>query len=114
MRCQSTRNLRFWRRCTQHTLQAYKLCLPRSSRKTWGDKIQPQRKLRVCNTPAPPTLGGTCDEPENLQKGPLPQFLLFCFSVSWISKFRMVYYFTSTVVDPPAYVYVGKDKFESA
>lgn len=26
----------------------------------------------------------------------------------------MVYYFTSTVVDPPAYVYVGKDKFESA
>lgn len=25
----------------------------------------------------------------------------------------MVYYFTSTVVDPPAYVYVGKDKFES-
>lgn len=26
----------------------------------------------------------------------------------------MVYYFTSSVVDPPAYVYVGKDKFESA
>ena len=25
----------------------------------------------------------------------------------------MVYYFTSTVVDPPAYIYVGKDKFES-
>lgn len=25
----------------------------------------------------------------------------------------MVYYFTSTTVDPPAYVYVGKDKFES-
>lgn len=25
----------------------------------------------------------------------------------------MVYYFTSTVVDPPAFVYVGKDKFES-
>lgn len=25
----------------------------------------------------------------------------------------MVYYFTSTVVDPPAYVYVGKDKFEN-
>lgn len=25
----------------------------------------------------------------------------------------MVYYFTSNVVDPPAYVYVGKDKFES-
>jgi hypothetical protein len=25
----------------------------------------------------------------------------------------MVYYFTSTVVDPPAAVYVGKDKFES-
>jgi hypothetical protein len=26
----------------------------------------------------------------------------------------MVFYFTSNVVDPPAYVYVGKDKFESA
>ncbi|CAK7209329.1 hypothetical protein SCUCBS95973_000402 [Sporothrix curviconia] len=25
----------------------------------------------------------------------------------------MVYYFTSTVVDPPAYIYVGKDKFEN-
>jgi hypothetical protein len=25
----------------------------------------------------------------------------------------MVFYFTSNVVDPPAYVYVGKDKFES-
>ncbi|KAK5660765.1 hypothetical protein OQA88_12131 [Cercophora sp. LCS_1] len=25
----------------------------------------------------------------------------------------MVYYFTSNVVDPPAYVYVGKDKFEN-
>ncbi|KAL1894522.1 hypothetical protein Sste5346_005757 [Sporothrix stenoceras] len=25
----------------------------------------------------------------------------------------MVYYFTSTVVDPSAYIYVGKDKFES-
>lgn len=25
----------------------------------------------------------------------------------------MVYYFTSNVVDPPAFVYVGKDKFES-
>jgi hypothetical protein len=25
----------------------------------------------------------------------------------------MVYYYTSTVVDPPAFVYVGKDKFES-
>jgi len=25
----------------------------------------------------------------------------------------MVYYFTSTAVDPPAFVYVGKDKFES-
>ncbi len=25
----------------------------------------------------------------------------------------MVYYLTSTVVDPPAYVYMGKDKFES-
>lgn len=25
----------------------------------------------------------------------------------------MVYYFTSTVVEPSAYVYVGKDKFES-
>ncbi len=25
----------------------------------------------------------------------------------------MVYYFTSTAVDPPASVYVGKDKFES-
>ncbi|CAK7202905.1 Coiled-coil domain-containing protein 25 [Sporothrix eucalyptigena] len=25
----------------------------------------------------------------------------------------MVYYFTSTVVDPPAFIYVGKDKFEN-
>lgn len=25
----------------------------------------------------------------------------------------MVYYFTSSVVDPPGFVYVGKDKFES-
>ncbi|KAK3304262.1 coiled-coil domain-containing protein 25 [Chaetomium strumarium] len=25
----------------------------------------------------------------------------------------MVYYFTSNVVDPPAYIYVGKDKFEN-
>lgn len=26
----------------------------------------------------------------------------------------MVYYFTSNVVSPAAYVYVGKDKYESA
>lgn len=26
---------------------------------------------------------------------------------------RMVYYFTSNVVDPPAFIYVGKDKVES-
>jgi hypothetical protein len=25
----------------------------------------------------------------------------------------MVYYFTSNVVDPPAFIYVGKDKVES-
>jgi len=25
----------------------------------------------------------------------------------------MVYYFTSTVVSPPAFIYVGKDKVES-
>lgn len=25
----------------------------------------------------------------------------------------MVYYFTSNVVDPPGFIYVGKDKFES-
>jgi len=25
----------------------------------------------------------------------------------------MVYYFTSTVVDPPAFIYVGKDKVEN-
>lgn len=25
----------------------------------------------------------------------------------------MVYYFTSNVIDPPATIYVGKDKFES-
>lgn len=25
----------------------------------------------------------------------------------------MVYYFKSTVVDPPAFIYVGKDKVES-
>lgn len=26
----------------------------------------------------------------------------------------MVYYFTSNVVEPSAFIYVGKDKFESA
>lgn len=26
----------------------------------------------------------------------------------------MVYYFTSSIVNPPAQIYVGKDKFESA
>lgn len=26
----------------------------------------------------------------------------------------MVYYFTSSVVSPSAYIYMGKDKFESA
>jgi hypothetical protein len=26
---------------------------------------------------------------------------------------KMVYYFTSNVVDPPAFIYVGKDKVES-
>lgn len=26
----------------------------------------------------------------------------------------MVYYFTSSAVDPPAFIYVGKDKEESA
>ena len=26
---------------------------------------------------------------------------------------KMVYYFTSKVVDPPAFIYVGKDKVES-
>lgn len=30
-----------------------------------------------------------------------------------IYLFKMVFYFTSSVVDPPAYVYVGKDKFEN-
>jgi hypothetical protein len=25
----------------------------------------------------------------------------------------MVYYFTSNVVDPPGFIYVGKDKYES-
>jgi hypothetical protein len=29
------------------------------------------------------------------------------------SYLRMVYYFTSSVVDPPGFIYVGKDKFES-
>lgn len=28
-------------------------------------------------------------------------------------KIKMVYYFTSNVVDPAAFIYVGKDKFES-
>lgn len=28
--------------------------------------------------------------------------------------FKMVFYFTSTVVKPSAYIYVGKDKVESA
>lgn len=27
--------------------------------------------------------------------------------------FKMVYYFKSSTVDPSAYIYVGKDKFES-
>lgn len=26
---------------------------------------------------------------------------------------KMVYYFTSTVVNPPGFIYVGKDKYES-
>lgn len=26
---------------------------------------------------------------------------------------KMVFYFTSTTVDPPAFIYVGKDKVES-
>ena len=30
-----------------------------------------------------------------------------------LAHITMVYYFTSTAVDPPAYIYVGKDKFES-
>jgi len=28
-------------------------------------------------------------------------------------SFNMVYYFTSTAVDPPAFIYVGKDKVEN-
>ncbi|KAL5599357.1 hypothetical protein FOVSG1_007169 [Fusarium oxysporum f. sp. vasinfectum] len=28
-------------------------------------------------------------------------------------KSKMVYYFTSNVVDPPGFIYVGKDKFEN-
>lgn len=31
----------------------------------------------------------------------------------WSLIFNMVYYFKSTVVDPPAFIYVGKDKVES-
>ena len=30
-----------------------------------------------------------------------------------LNQQTMVYYFTSNVVDPPATIYVGKDKFES-
>lgn len=30
-----------------------------------------------------------------------------------VSHSSMVYYFTSKVVDPAAFIYVGKDKFES-
>ena len=30
-----------------------------------------------------------------------------------LDKGKMVYYFTSNVVDPPAFIYVGKDKVES-
>jgi hypothetical protein len=33
---------------------------------------------------------------------------LTCGSLS-----KMVYYFTSNVVDPAGFIYVGKDKFES-
>lgn len=29
------------------------------------------------------------------------------------TTYTMVYYFTSKVVDPPAFIYVGKDKVES-
>jgi hypothetical protein len=30
-----------------------------------------------------------------------------------IKSQNMVFYFTSTAVDPPAFIYVGKDKVES-
>lgn len=33
--------------------------------------------------------------------------------VYWERNFKMVYYFTSNVVEPSAPIYVGKDKFES-
>lgn len=35
------------------------------------------------------------------------------FSTPLLRQKAMVYYFTSNVVDPPATIYVGKDKFES-
>lgn len=31
-----------------------------------------------------------------------------------VTDVKMVYYFKSTAVDPPAFIYVGKDKVESA
>lgn len=78
-------------------------------------KYSRKRKLRAYSAPKPPTLGSRCDEPDLAQVAlPSSRFLLFVFPVSLTLGFRMVYYFTSTVVDPPAYVYVGKDKFESA
>lgn len=46
---------------------------------------------------------------------PNSEFVIFYHFLRRVvtSVFKMVYYFTSTTVDPPAYVYVGKDKFES-
>ena len=34
------------------------------------------------------------------------------FLASYI-LFKMVYYFTSNLTDPPGFIYVGKDKYES-
>jgi hypothetical protein len=42
-----------------------------------------------------------------------PRFISFLTRTFGSYLPKMVFYFTSNVVDPPAYVYVGKDKFES-
>jgi hypothetical protein len=34
-------------------------------------------------------------------------------NIAWSGKDKMVYYFTSNVTSPSAYIYMGKDKVES-
>ncbi|EQL02317.1 duf814 domain containing protein [Ophiocordyceps sinensis CO18] len=57
--------------------------------------------LAVARPPPPPASPPSSVRKPLSQAGPGPP------------KASMVYYFTSAVVDPPAFVYVGKDKFEN-